>query len=166
MEINILDTKIRTNGVENIGASQRVIAYTVVANNGDGTVRVTAAGHGLKKHQTIYIGSGDYAGIRTVKKVVSANTFDMVATWTATAAGNINLTASQYGEGFLVKVVPLTIAEFVSDDEGMDNAAIIAGPYIVGDVVPIPFSKIRVTAGDIQCIRKNGPPANLNYTNR
>lgn len=149
------------NGVEIIGATQRVIAFTAIADAGNGYVAVTAEGHGLKKRQTIYLATGFYAGIYPVYKIVDADTFWIKAEFGATASGDINLTASLNGGGFIVTAAP-TIVEFEPEDPTVDAAAIIARVYAAGDPVPIPFKKIRISAGDITVPRQQ-PKAELDY---
>ncbi len=154
IERSSLDTLMANNGAEVIGAAQRVIAYSAIADAGNGYVAVTAAGHGLKKWQTIFVATGFYAGVYPVFKVVSSSVFWIKAEWGATAAGNINLTASLNGGGFVVTEHP-TIAEFEPEDPNMDVAAIIARTYLPGDPVPIPFKRIRITAGNITVPRQS-----------
>lgn len=161
-----LKTLMANHGVQVIGGSQRTIAYTAVASGGTGLLNFTAAAHGLKKHQDIYIVDGAYAGIRRVKKVISANVFQVEGTFGATAAGNIELTAAQYGHGFIVNdITSFAIAEFEPEDSTIDPATIIAKKYVNNEEVPIPFKKIRLTDGDITVVRKT-PPTSLPYTNR
>jgi hypothetical protein len=153
------------HGISPIGANQRVIAYTAVASGGTGLINITAAAHGLKKHQCFYIGAGAYAGIHRVKKVVSANVIQVEGTFGATAAGNINLTAHKEGYGFWVDEVPLTIAEIEPEARLIDTAAFIATEFIAGSWYHIPFKKIRVSAGNITVC--NQPlRSDLGYSNR
>lgn len=141
------------NGAEIIGAAQRTIAYSAIADAGNGYVEVTAAAHGLKKWQTIFVATGFYAGVYPVYKVVSSSKFWIKAEWGATAAGNINLTASLNGGGFIVTENP-TIVEFEPEDPNLDVATVIARTYLPGDPVPIPFKKIRISAGNITVPRQ------------
>lgn len=157
----LLDTLMANNGAEVIGDDQRVIAYSAIADAGNGYVAVTAAGHGLKKWQTIFVATGFYAGIYPVYKVVSSSVFWIKAEWGATAAGNINLTASLNGGGFVVSEDP-TIVEFEAEDPNVDNAAVIARTYLPGDPVPIPFKKIRISAGNIT-VPRQAIKAELDY---
>jgi hypothetical protein len=159
------DTLAMNHGIAPIGAAQRVIAYTVVAADGTGFSKITAAAHGLKKHQTIYIGAGAYAGTHRVTKIIDANTFQIAFTFGATAAGNINLTAHLGGYGFYADSVPITIAELDPDLKYTDVVSFIATPFIAGVWYPMPFKKIRITAGDITVVRKP-IAAELTYTNR
>ncbi len=153
------------HGVEKIGTIQRTIAYASIADAGGGLVTITADAHGLKKHQSIYISSGaDYINSYTVYKVLSANTFQIYATFTVTRAGNINLMVCLNGHGFIVETA-IVIAEFVPDDRTLDAVALLAGPWPVGDEVFIPFKKLRLTSGDVTAIRKT-PQTTARYTNR
>jgi uncharacterized repeat protein (TIGR02059 family) len=147
------DDLIAHNGAEIIGAAQRVIAYSAIADAGGGYVEVTAAGHGLKKWQTIFVATGFYAGLYPVYKVVSSSKFWIKAEWGATASGNINLTAALNGGGFFVTTAP-TIAEFEAEDPNFDNAAFIARVFAVGETVLIPFKRIRITAGNLTVARQ------------
>jgi hypothetical protein len=159
------DTLAMNHGIAPIGASQRTIAYTVVAADGTGFVKITAAAHGLKKHQTIYITAGAYIGTYKVTKVYSSSQFQIAATFGATAAGNITLTACLDGFGFYADSVPITIAELTPDQPLDDTVAFIATTFIAGVWYPYPFKKIRITGGNITCVRKP-PQAILTYTNR
>lgn len=155
------------HGVEVIGANQRTIAFTVVADGGTGKIKITAAGHALKQGQTIYMsgGGGVYTGIHRVKRVISSSIFLADGTFSVTDAANINLTASLDGAGFTVEETPLTIAEFTPVNPNTDSAEVIAREYLVGDYIPIPFNRIRITAGNITVIRGQ-PRASLSYNNR
>jgi hypothetical protein len=164
-----LASLMSTRGVDVIGVGQRTIAYTVIADGGTGQIIITAAGHGLKKHQSFWITSGGaYANTaHKVKKVIDANTFIADGTFGVTAAGNINLIVALDCEGFIVNVATgLVFSELVPDDPNIDAATLIAKTYAVGEVVPIPCSKIRITAvGQITCIRKQ-PQTDLPYSRR
>lgn len=164
-DVNVL---MNTNGFEVIGDNQRTIAFASIAEGtaGDGLVVVTAAGHALKKGQTVTIIGGAYAGSYQVKQVLTANTFTIEATWGATASGNLLLTASLNGLGFVVNDSSgLTIAEFEPQDPLVDPATVIAKTYVDAEIVMIPFKKIRITAGDITAI-KAPIKAVLDYENR
>jgi hypothetical protein len=160
-----LDTLMAINGVEAIGAAQRTIAFSVVADYGNGLVNITATSHGLKKNQTVSIIGGAYAGIHRVRKVIGVNNIAIAATFGATATGNLLLTGSLDGAGFVASGTQ-TIAEIEPDNKSIDVATLIARTYAAGEKVAIPFKKIRLSAGNITVIRKNGPPADLSYTNR
>lgn len=153
------------HGVEVIGASQRTIAFTAVADGGTGKIKITAAGHNLKSGQTFYIAAGTYSGTHKVKRIISSSIFLADGTFSVTDAQNITLVASLDGAGFTVETVPLTIVEFIPVNPNVDSVAVIAKQYLAGDYIPIPFSKIRITAGNITVIRGQ-PLASLNYTNR
>jgi hypothetical protein len=155
----------RNHGTSPIGANQRVIAYTAVASGGTGLINITAAGHGLKKHQCFYIGAGDYAGIHRVKKVVSDDVIQVEGTFGVTAAGNINLTAHKEGYGFWVDEVPLTIEEIEPESDLIDDAAFIATEFIAGAWYYMPFKKIRISAGNITVCRQP-IRTDLSYSNR
>jgi hypothetical protein len=159
------DTLAMNHGIAPIGASQRTIAYTVVAADGTGFVKITAAAHGLKKHQTIYITAGAYIGTYKVTKVYSSSLFQIAATFGVTAAGNITLTAHLDGFGFYADAVPIVIAELIADQSLADTASFIATPFIAGVWYPYPFKKIRITSGDITVVRKP-VQAVLTYANR
>jgi hypothetical protein len=66
------------------------IAATAIADNGNGTVRVTlAAAHGLLAGSVVYIeGTTNYNGLREIVNVAAATTIDIRATYKAeTPAG-------------------------------------------------------------------------------
>lgn len=153
------------HGISPIGAAQRVIAYTVVASGGTGLLNITAAGHGLKKGQCFYISAGAYAGVHRIKKVVSSSVIQVTGTFGATAAGNLNLTAHKEGFGFWCDSIPLTIAEFEAENDDVDTVAFIATTFIAGVYYPVPFKKIRLSAGNATVVRRP-VPASLAYTNR
>ena len=160
-------TLMSYRGVDVIGDGQRTIAYTVVASGGTGLLNFTAAAHGLKKGQSIYVASGAYQGIYIVKKIISANVFQVLGTFGATAAGNINLTACKDGEGFIVNDnTAFAIAAIELDDPNIDTATLIAKEYINGEIIPIPFKSIRLTAGTITCVRKTPQTIITSYTRR
>jgi hypothetical protein len=167
--INDLQSLASRHGVVMIGETRAVIAYTVVADLGGGLVRITAAAHGLKKWMDVYIASGSYAGTHRIVNVPSANAIDVEATFVATAAGNLELTAAQYGLGFKVIKAPVTIAEFTQDRaaDGNLTVAMLAedANLVAGQEYLIPFKKIRISAGDIMVVR--GPNrVSSHYTNR
>lgn len=156
------------HGQEIIGAAQRVIAYTVVADYAPNTgkeINITAAAHGLKHNQVIYISTGGYVGIYRVNVVIGVNNFTVLAVFGSTSSGNITLTAALNGAGFFVDAVPLTIASFVPEDPNIDAAAFIARVFSAGQEVQMPFKSIRITAGNITAVRLPIPVA-LPYTNR
>lgn len=155
------------NGVEPIGASQATVAYTVVADLGNGRVRFTATGHGLKKNQCVYIASGNYAGISRIVNVSDVNHFDLAFVFVATDSGNALKTAYLNGYGFIVRKVPLTIAAISPEDPSVSSVNIIAetADFVVGSEYYGPFNSIRLSAGDIEVVR-SPIRANLSYTNR
>lgn len=153
------------NGVEPIGADQAAVAFTAVADNGDGTVTITAAAHGKLKNQCVAIVGGAYAGIYRILKVPSTSTIVVKATFSATTTGSLLATAYLDGYGFFVKKVPLTIASISPEDPSTNATNVIANTYNVGDEVDIPFFSIRLSAGDVEVVRKS-PRANLTYSNR
>lgn len=162
---SILTALAERNGIEAIGASQATIAYTVVADLGGGKVRITAAAHGLKKYQVVYIASGSYAGIQRIINVPDANHVDIQATFVATTTGNLVKTAYLNGYGFFVRKVPLTIAAITMTDPASSSVNVIATPFNVGDIFYGEFESIRLSAGDVDVVR--GPlRAQLTYTNR
>jgi hypothetical protein len=157
-----LDTLMANNGVEVIGAAQRTIAFTVVAAAAEADyIEITATGHGLKKWQTVYIESGFYAGVYSVYKVPSSSKIWVKAEFGATGTGNLRLLAALNGAGFVVTENP-TIVEFEPESPLIDVATIIARTFLPGDPVPIPFKKLRISAGNITVIRNN-PKAELSY---
>lgn len=165
IERNNLDILAGRHGVEQIGASQAAVAYTVVANLGGGRVRVTAAAHGLKKWGCVYSGAGSYVGIFRIVNVPDANNFDIVATFIGTGTGTFNKTAYLDGFGFFVRKTPLTIASITMVDPTINTVSILAGPLNIGDKFNGEFTSIRISAGDIDVVRYP-PKAALSYTNR
>lgn len=159
------DSAAMNNGVEVIGVAQRTIAFTAVASGGTGLLNITAAAHGLKKHQYFNIVGGAYAGIHSVKKVIDANTIQIAGTFGATATGDLKLLSAKHGFGFYADSVPITIAELEAENEVQDTATFIATPFIAGVWYPFPFKKIRITAGNITVVRQP-IRAELTYTNR
>lgn len=164
MEMNP-DVLAVNNGASPIGAAQRVIPYTAVASGGTGYINITAAGHALKKGQCVYIAAGAYAGVHRITKVISSSVIQVKATFGATAAGNLELTAHLDAFGFYVDSVPLTIAELTTLNPNVDTAAIIASTFIAGTWYPLEITKIRITAGNITVVRKP-VPTDLPYTRR
>lgn len=154
------------NGVEPIGSAQAVVAFTVIANlAGTGRVRITAVAHGKKKNQVVQIIGGAYAGIYRIVNVSDADHIDIVATFGATAAGNLLAMAYLNGFGFIVKRAPVVISALVPEDPSINATAVVAEPLAVGDRVYLPFTSIAITAGDIDVVR-SPIRANLTYTNR
>ncbi len=170
MLIPTLELLLQRNGGEHIGAGQRTIAYTVIADGGNGQLLVTANGHGLLKTQSIFFTSGaGYAGSSfKVTEVVGANQFRCRGdvAFSATAAGNINLVVCLEGHGFIVNdATGLVIDEFVPDDPTVDVVAFKAKAFQNNELVPIPFKKLRVSVGKVTAV-KRPPRAALTYTNR
>lgn len=153
------------NGIEPIGADQASVAFTAIADNGDGTVTVTAAAHGKKRNQVVRINGGAYAGIYRILKVPSTSTLVIQATFTATTSGNLLADSYLDGYGFFVKKTPLTISAISPEDPSTNATAIIADTFNTGDEIDVPFFSITVTAGDIEVVRKS-PRAPLTYANR
>lgn len=161
------------HGIAVIGDNQRTIAFASVADgvnetiNGVSTPRLlfTAAAHGLKKHQYFYIAAGTYAGVWKVHKVVSANTFLVLGTFSITQASNLLLTAAKDGFGFFADEVPITIAELTSENANDDTVSFIATEFQPGVYYHFPFKSIRITGGNITVVRQP-IKAPLAYTNR
>lgn len=146
-----------TRGFDVIG-TVRTIAFSAVASGGTGLLNITAAAHGLKKGQGFYIAASTYAGYYQVKKVISTSIIQVEGTFSVTDAQNILLTGTVNGEGFIVASdgAAFVIAEIVPDDPNIDVPSLIlaANDYVVGQEVNIPFSKLRLSAGQAICIRK------------
>lgn len=151
-------------GIEPIGADQASVSFSAVADNGDGTVRITATAHGKKKNQCVTIVGGSYAGTFRIVRVLDANHIDITATFVATASGTLLATGYLDGFGFFVKKA-CTISSIAPEDPSTNAAAIIANTYNVGDEVDVPFFSIVLSAGDIEVVRKP-IRAVLTYTNR
>jgi hypothetical protein len=100
-----------------------VDAYTAVADNGDGTVRITAAGHAVVTGQKVTITgvSGDYDGDYDAVWN-DANTFDIAATFTATDSGAFTPYYSNTFYPFIYANVEMALermyAVFAAMDEG------------------------------------------------
>ena len=61
-------------------------SYSAVADNADGTIKLTAAAHGLTVDQTVTLSGGSYDGNYRVVAVDSATEFSVTAVFTATDA--------------------------------------------------------------------------------
>jgi hypothetical protein len=153
-----LDLLGRNHGLSPIGAAQRTIPFSAVANYNSGqALQITANNHALKKGQCVRVDSGAYVGTRRVWKVIDANNIVVDGTFGSTSSGNLKLDAHLEGFGFFVDSDSTTLTAIVLKDDSMDPASIIAMPLLKGVEYAIEFDRIQVSTGNITVVRRPVP---------
>ena len=156
---------LAANGGMVIGDGQVGIAFTAVASGGTGLLNITAATHKMTKGTQFSIDSGPYQNYYRVKKVISASVIQVEGTFGSTATGTLARKAAMDGYGFFADKGVIAIAELIPFYPSFDVQGFLDTEFILGNYYPCEFKKLKLTTGDVTCIRKP-VPATLAYTNR